>query len=52
MVVTPLRASLQVIALWLALFSSSDPKAFWLHCFELWALEVIVPAEGPSQIAG
>lgn len=51
-----IKSLLPVFVLWAALFSFCDSKAFWLHCVELQALEVIVPAEqaaeGPSQIAG
>ena len=50
-----IKSLLLVIVLQAALFSFCDSKASWLHCVELWALEVIVPAEqaaeGPSQIA-
>lgn len=51
-----IKSLLPVIVLWAALFSFCASKASWLHCVELQALEVIVPAEraseGPSQIAG
>ncbi len=50
-----IKSLLPVIVLWAALFSFCDSKASWLHCVELRALEVIVPAERapeePSQIA-
>lgn len=50
-----IKSLLPVIVVQPALFSLCDSKASWLHCFELWALEVIVPAEwaaeGPSLIA-
>lgn len=51
-----IKSLLPVIVLLAALFSFCDSKASWLHCVELRALEVIVPAEraaeAPSQIAG
>lgn len=51
-----IKSLLPVIVLQVALFSFCDSKAYRLHCVELQALKVIVPAEraaeGPSQIAG
>lgn len=51
-----IKSLLPVIVLRAALFSFCDSKASWLHCVELRALEMIVPAEwaaeGPSLIAG
>lgn len=55
MTVTSLKAYYQSLWCGRQLFSFCDSKASWLHCFELRALEVIVPAEwaaeGPSLIA-
>lgn len=50
-----IKSLLPIIVLQAALFSVCDSKASWLHCVELQALEMIVPAEwaaeGPSLIA-